>query len=277
MFGIARVTSATRALWALTSGAVPLRSWKKVWASSITTQVFASEPGADPMKMISKAKKPVMVNPYSTGITLQLIPKASVDKIPVLSMAYGLSASAVGNEFPWIFNPPATYWDGLTRSMDETGLARMERDLASARTPTPLPDSGRAFTARWLELARFFASLPPGADLERANPNLVGGDNVGQRIGGTLGVDRTGRADDGALDHHGLHLQHLERGVEAGEAATVDRNRSFHVVVTDVTEAQRLRARRVLLRRRGLATAGRDAHQSWPRFHRRDYQRRNDE
>ena len=61
-----------------------------------------------------KAKKPVAVNPYSTGITLQLIPKAAVDKIPILSMAYGLSASAVGDEFPWIFNPPATYWDGLS-------------------------------------------------------------------------------------------------------------------------------------------------------------------
>jgi hypothetical protein len=32
-----RDSSATRALWALTSGLVPLRSWKKVWASSITT------------------------------------------------------------------------------------------------------------------------------------------------------------------------------------------------------------------------------------------------
>ena len=61
-----------------------------------------------------KGKKPVVVNPYSTGITLALIPKASVDHIPVLSMAYGLSASAVGQEFPWIFNPPATYWDGLS-------------------------------------------------------------------------------------------------------------------------------------------------------------------
>jgi branched-chain amino acid transport system substrate-binding protein len=62
----------------------------------------------------AKAKKPVVINPYSTGITLQLIPKAGVDKIPILSMAYGLSASAVGQEFPWIFNPPATYWDGLS-------------------------------------------------------------------------------------------------------------------------------------------------------------------
>ena len=61
-----------------------------------------------------KSKRPVLTNPWSTGITLQLIPKAAVDKIPVLSMAYGLSASAVGNEFPWIFNPPATYWDGLS-------------------------------------------------------------------------------------------------------------------------------------------------------------------
>jgi branched-chain amino acid transport system substrate-binding protein len=61
-----------------------------------------------------KSKNPVVINPYSTGITLQLIPKAAVDKIPVLSMAYGLSASADGENFPWIFNPPATYWDGAS-------------------------------------------------------------------------------------------------------------------------------------------------------------------
>ena len=61
-----------------------------------------------------KSKHPVVINPYSTGITLPLIPKAAVDKIPILSMAYGLSASADGNDFPWIFNPPATYWDGVS-------------------------------------------------------------------------------------------------------------------------------------------------------------------
>ena len=61
-----------------------------------------------------KPKKPVMVNPWSTGTTLPLIPKAAVDKIPILSMAYGLSASAIGNTFPWIFNPPDTYWDGMS-------------------------------------------------------------------------------------------------------------------------------------------------------------------
>ncbi|MEJ0078606.1 MAG: ABC transporter substrate-binding protein [Alphaproteobacteria bacterium] len=61
-----------------------------------------------------KGKNPIVINPYSTGITLQIIPKAAVDKIPVLSMAYGLSASADGQNFPWIFNPPATYWDGAS-------------------------------------------------------------------------------------------------------------------------------------------------------------------
>ena len=61
-----------------------------------------------------KDRNPVVITPYSTGITEQLIPKAAVDKIPVLSMAYGLSASADGSLFPWIFNPPDTYWDGAS-------------------------------------------------------------------------------------------------------------------------------------------------------------------
>src|SRR5262244_4213574 len=68
-----------------------------------------------------KAKNPVVMNPYSTGITLPLIPKAAIDKIPILSMAYGLSASADGNTFPWIFNPPATYWDGASMIMKYIG------------------------------------------------------------------------------------------------------------------------------------------------------------
>lgn len=51
-----------------------------------------------------------LVNPYSTGITYQLIPKAPVDKVPILSMGYGRTAAADGRVFPWIFNFPTTYW-----------------------------------------------------------------------------------------------------------------------------------------------------------------------
>ena len=78
-----------------------------------------------------KSKNPVVLNPYSTGITLPLIPKAAIDKIPILSMAYGLSASADGTTFPWIFNPPATYWDGASMFIryaggKEGGLERLK-------------------------------------------------------------------------------------------------------------------------------------------------------
>src|SRR5215475_792731 len=36
----------------------------------------------------AKARKPVIMSPSSTGTTLQVIPKASVDRIPILSVAY---------------------------------------------------------------------------------------------------------------------------------------------------------------------------------------------
>lgn len=85
----------------------------------VKVNVEECETGYDTKKGVEcweavKGKNPTVVGPWSTGITLQLIPKASVDKIPILSMAYGLSAAAVGKDFPWVFNPPATYWDGLS-------------------------------------------------------------------------------------------------------------------------------------------------------------------
>jgi branched-chain amino acid transport system substrate-binding protein len=54
--------------------------------------------------------KAVLINPYSTGITYQLIPKAPGDKVVVHSMGYGMTASADGRWFPWVFNFPMTYW-----------------------------------------------------------------------------------------------------------------------------------------------------------------------
>jgi len=57
-----------------------------------------------------KSKKPIVINPYSTGITNAIIPKTPEDKIPVLSMGYGLTAAADGSVFPWVFNFPTTYW-----------------------------------------------------------------------------------------------------------------------------------------------------------------------
>jgi branched-chain amino acid transport system substrate-binding protein len=57
-----------------------------------------------------KGKNPVLVNPYSTGITYQLIPKAPVDKVVVFSMGYGMSAASDGRWFPYVFSAPTNYW-----------------------------------------------------------------------------------------------------------------------------------------------------------------------
>jgi branched-chain amino acid transport system substrate-binding protein len=62
----------------------------------------------------TKGKGALVYNPLSTGITLQLIPKAPVDQIPVLSMGYGLSAAAVGETFPWTFTYPTSYWSQMS-------------------------------------------------------------------------------------------------------------------------------------------------------------------
>lgn len=52
----------------------------------------------------------LVFNPHSTGVTYALIPKASEDKIPILSMGYGRTSAADGTVFPYIFNFPTTYW-----------------------------------------------------------------------------------------------------------------------------------------------------------------------
>ena len=49
-------------------------------------------------------------------------------------MAYGLSASAVGNDFPWIFNPPATYWDGLSMIIKYIGEKEGGLDKLKGKT-----------------------------------------------------------------------------------------------------------------------------------------------
>jgi len=56
----------------------------------------------------------LVFQPLSTGITYQLIPKASVDEIPIFSMGYGRTSAANGKVFPWVFNFPATYWSQAT-------------------------------------------------------------------------------------------------------------------------------------------------------------------
>ncbi len=52
--------------------------------------------------------------PLSTGITYQLIPKVTADKIPMLTTGYGRTSAANGKVFEYIFNFPANYWTGAS-------------------------------------------------------------------------------------------------------------------------------------------------------------------
>ncbi len=97
----------------------------------------------------TKGNGALAYNPYSTGITLQLIPKAPVDKIPVLSMGYGLSAAAVGEKFPWTFNYPASYWSQMSsilQYIDSQGGIKGKKigfiylDVGYGKEPIPLLD-----------------------------------------------------------------------------------------------------------------------------------------
>jgi len=62
----------------------------------------------------TKAAGGIVTQPWSTGITLQVLPKSNVDKIPILAPGYGFSAMQDGKTFQWAFNPPSSYWDGAS-------------------------------------------------------------------------------------------------------------------------------------------------------------------
>ena len=110
----------------------------------------------------TKGKGALVYNPLSTGITLQLIPKAPVDKIPVLSMGYGLSAAAIGEKFPWTFTYPTSYWSQMSSILkyisDNGGIEGKKigfiyLDVGYGKEPIPLLE--QLSGSMGFELAKF--------------------------------------------------------------------------------------------------------------------------
>lgn len=62
----------------------------------------------------TKGQGTLIYQPLSTGITYQIIPKATADGIPIHTMGYGRTSSKNGAVFKWVFNYPANYWDGAS-------------------------------------------------------------------------------------------------------------------------------------------------------------------
>ena len=66
----------------------------------------------------TKGEGALVYQPLSTGITYQLIPKATADDIPIHSMGYGRTSAANGAVFTHVFNYPANYWNGASGAIN---------------------------------------------------------------------------------------------------------------------------------------------------------------
>lgn len=66
----------------------------------------------------TKGEGALVYQPLSTGITYQLIPKATADGIPIHSMGYGRTSAKNGDVFSHVFNYPANYWDGASGAIN---------------------------------------------------------------------------------------------------------------------------------------------------------------
>jgi branched-chain amino acid transport system substrate-binding protein len=62
----------------------------------------------------TKGDGALVYQPLSTGITYQLIPRATADGIPLHTMGYGRTSAANGDVFSHVFNYPANYWDAAS-------------------------------------------------------------------------------------------------------------------------------------------------------------------
>ncbi len=66
----------------------------------------------------TKGEGALVYQPLSTGITYQLIPKATADDIPMHTLGYGRTSAANGNVFSHVFNYPANYWNGASGAIN---------------------------------------------------------------------------------------------------------------------------------------------------------------
>ncbi|MGM0740638.1 MAG: ABC transporter substrate-binding protein [Pseudomonadota bacterium] len=82
----------------------------------------------------TKGDGSLVYQPLSTGITYQLIPKVSSDKIPLHTMGYGRTSAKNGKVFEWVFNYPANYWDGashaITHILEQNGGDISDKSIA---------------------------------------------------------------------------------------------------------------------------------------------------
>ena len=107
---------------------------------------YATDRGVECYERL-KSKKPVAVNPLSTGITYALTDKVAVDKVVLFTTGYGRSESVDGGVFKYNFPLMGTYWDAadiLVQHVSKKGslkgkkIALVYHDSPYGKEPIPV-------------------------------------------------------------------------------------------------------------------------------------------
>ena len=73
---------------------------------------YATDRGVECYERLKSRPGVTMIDPQSTGITFALTEKAPADKMPLLTVGYGLAVSQDGMAFKWNFPLLGSYWTG---------------------------------------------------------------------------------------------------------------------------------------------------------------------
>ena len=111
---------------------------------------------------------------FSTPLTYALLERATRDQIPLLSVGLGRADAADGRVFPYLFNPPSSYWSQNTAKLRFIGqraggmdklkglkIAHVYEDNDYGRETMPLLD---AQAAQYGFAVQHLAVQPPGLD-----------------------------------------------------------------------------------------------------------------
>ncbi len=147
-----------------------------------------------------------LFEPQSTGITFALTDKAPADKMPLLTMGYGLSAAQDGFAFAWNFPIMGSYWTGADilvqhllkkdGSLKGKKIALVYHDSPFGKEPIPLLQERAKLNGFELQLIPVAA---PGAE-QKAAWLQIRQSRPGLRLPLGLGDHELDRAEGSAGD-----------------------------------------------------------------------------
>jgi branched-chain amino acid transport system substrate-binding protein len=73
---------------------------------------YATDRGVECYERLKSRPGVALFDPQATGITFALTEKVPTDKIPLITLGYGLSVAQDGNAFKWNFPLMGSYWTG---------------------------------------------------------------------------------------------------------------------------------------------------------------------